>query len=147
MNIKPLVVNKRATFDYTITDTYIAGLVLSGGEVKSLRHKQASLHGAYVQVLADDQVVLLNAQITPYPYADNRDYDPKRTRNLLLRKKEIYQLRAAIAQKGYTLVPLSIFTQGPFLKLEIGVARGKKQYEKREQIKKRDLAREERFNY
>jgi SsrA-binding protein len=142
-----LVVNKRATYDYEILQTYTAGLVLSGAEVKSLRLKQASLGGAFVQILADGRAVLLNSQITPYKYADNRNYDPRRTRHLLLRRSEIFRLQEAISQKGYTLVPLSIFAAGHFIKLTIGVCRGKKQFEKREHLKKRDLEREARFNY
>lgn len=142
-----LVKNKRASFDYDIMETFVAGIVLSGGEVKSLRHKQGSLNGAFVQILGSGEVVLLNAQITPYKYADNRDYDPKKTRSLLLRKSEIFKLHALVSQKGYALVPVSIFTDGPFLKLEIGVGKGRKKFEKRAQLKKRDLLREERYNY
>ena len=142
----PLIVNKRARYDYEILQTYTAGLVLTGGEVKSLRAKQASLNGASVQILASGQPVLLNAQITPYKYADNHNYDSQRTRPLLMKKSELYRLQAALTQKGYTLVPLAFVLARAFIKLEIGLARGKKQYEKRAQIKKRDLAREERFN-
>jgi len=142
----PLIVNKRARYDYEILQTYTAGLVLTGGEVKSLRAKQASLNGAFVQILASGQPVLLNAQITPYKYADNRDYDSQRTRPLLMKKAEVYRLQAALDQKGYTLIPLAFILTGAFIKLELGLARGKKQFEKRAQIKKRDLAREERFN-
>ena len=141
---KTLVNNKRAKFDYTIEKEAIAGLVLTGAEVKSLRLKQASLSGAYVQILADGTPILLGAQITPYKFADNRDYDPKRTRRLLLRKKEIENLRAEVKNKGYTLVPVEIFVEGAFIKLRVGLGRGKKQFEKRETIKKRDLDRERR---
>ena len=141
---KILVENKRAKYDYQIGETYQAGMVLTGGEVKSLRLKQASLAGAYVQIMEDETVVLLGANITPYKFADNRNYDPKRTRRLLLRKKEIKKMIAEKQGKGYTLVPLKIETEGAFIKLTVGLGRGKKQFEKRETIKKRDLAREAR---
>ena len=137
-----LIENKRARFDYQIDQVFTAGIQLDGGEVKSLRLKQASLTGAFVKIMNDGSAVLLNAQITPYKFADNQDYDPKRTRPLLLKKNEIAKLQAGATQKGYTLVPLAFEVHGAFIKLKIGVGRGKKQFEKREQIKKRDLDRE-----
>ena len=136
-----LIKNKRATFDYEILEQVQAGIVLSGGEVKSLRLKSASLTGSFVQVV-EDQAVLLNAQITPYKYANNQDYDPKRTRKLLLKKKQIYQLAEKTQNKGLTLVPLNFDLVGKRIKLNIGVGRGKKQFEKRAKIKERDLQRE-----
>ena len=135
-----LINNKRAKFDYEIFEKISAGIVLSGPEVKSLRAKAGSLTGSFVQIV-DGRAVLLNAQISPYPYADNRDYDPKRTRVLLLRKREIFSLADKIKQKHYTLVPLSIELSNKRIKVIIGVGRGKKQFEKREQIKKREWER------
>ncbi len=137
-----LLLNKRATYDYEILSTIVAGIVLSGPEVKSLRQKNGSLTGSFVQIVAQ-KAVLLNAQISPYPYADNHDYDPKRTRQLLLKKKEIYDLQEKISQKGLSLIPLSIDLVGKNIKLKIGLGRGKKQFEKRAQIRERDLRREE----
>jgi len=139
-----LIENKRAKFDYQIDRIFVAGIQLSGGEVKSLRLRQASLGGSFVKIMNDDSAILLGAQITPYKFAENRDYDPKRTRRLLLRKSEIAKLKEGASQKGYTLVPLAFMVDSAFIKLKVGVARGKKQFEKRQQIKKRDLEREAR---
>jgi len=140
-----LLVNKKARFEYEISQTYQAGVMLSGAEVKSLRNKSGSLTGSFVKILGDE-AYLINAQITPYKYADNRDFDPKRTRKLLLRKKEIAQLLEATGQKGNTLVPLALELAGRNIKLSLGIGRGKKQYERRAELKKRandrDIARE-----
>ncbi len=138
-----LLVNKKAKFDYDILDQLQAGIVLSGAEVKSLRLKSGSLTGSFVQII-DNKPVLLNAQISPYKFADNRQYDPKRTRQLLLKKKQLYYLQAQMSQKGYSLIPLNFKLVGKKIKLNLGVGRGKKQFEKRAQIRKRDLEREAR---
>ncbi|MCL2110226.1 SsrA-binding protein SmpB [Microgenomates group bacterium] len=142
MSEKVLLNNKRARFDYQIIDTLEAGMVLQGGEVKSLRAGSGSLAGSYVQILEDKRVVLLGAHINPYKFADNRDYDPDRTRHLLLKKKQIDSLSVALSQKGLSLIPLSIIARESFIKLQIGLCRGKKQFEKREVIKKRDSERQ-----
>jgi SsrA-binding protein len=139
-----LITNKRASFDYRLVEKISAGIVLSGAEVKSIKLKMASLTGSFVQII-DGQAVLLNALISPYKFAPNQDYDPRRTRNLLLRKKEIYHLAAQAQQKGYTLVPLSFILVGRKIKLEIGVGIGRKQYDKRIKIKERDLRREQKM--
>ena len=136
-----LLVNKKARHDYTILDQIQAGIVLTGSEVKSLRLGRGTLAGSFVQII-DQQAVLLGAQINPYPYADNRDYDPKRTRRLLLRKSEIYHLAEKVKQKRYTLIPLSFDLVGKNIKLTIGLGRGKKQYEKKALLRERDLQRE-----
>ena len=135
-----LISNRRARFDYEIVSTIQAGAVLTGPEVKSLRAKAGSLTGSYVQIVAGE-AVLLGAQISPYPQADNRDYDPKRTRKLLLKKSEIYRLQAQIKQKHFTLVPLSWQLVGKRLKLEIGVGRGRQQFEKRQHLQEREWKR------
>jgi SsrA-binding protein len=142
MSEKVLLTNKRARFDYEVLETLEAGLVLTGAEVKSLRRGAGSLTGSFVQILANGRPVLLGVQINAYPFADNRDYDPKRTRFLLLKKSQIATLQGALSQKGLSLVPLSILTRGPFLKVQIALARGKKKYDKRAAIKKRDIERE-----
>ena len=116
-------------------------MLLEGREVKSLRLKHASLTGSFVKVVGGE-LFLLNAQINPYQFAQNDDYDPKRTRKLLLKKNEIATLAQATAQKGRAIVPLEIELVGNLIKLKIGLGRGKKVYEKREIIKKRDLDRE-----
>ena len=136
-----LLVNKRATYDYEIVKKIPAGVVLSGAEVKSLRGKSGSLAGSFVKIL-ESKPVLINAQISPYKYADNTDYDPKRSRILFLRKKEIFQLEEALAVKGLTAVPLSFELVGKRIKLIIGLGKGKKEFEKRAKIKARELKRE-----
>jgi SsrA-binding protein len=136
-----LLSNKKARLEFEILDTYTAGVVLTGGEVKSLRNKSGSFAGSYVKIVGNE-AVLLNAQITPYPLADNRDYDPKRTRKLLLKKKEIEDLADKIATKGMSLVPLSFEVLGRHIKLKFGLARGKKQFERRAELKKRDQLRD-----
>lgn len=140
-----LVVNKKAFHEYDVSKTIEAGMVLTGSEVKSLRLKSASLKGSFVKPIGNE-LFLVNAQISPYKFSDNREYDPKRTRKLLLKKKEVYQLLEASSQKGWSLIPLDIHLQGSKLKLTIGVARGKKLHEKRAELKKkaqrRDIERE-----
>jgi SsrA-binding protein len=136
-----LVINKKAHHDYTITHTYQAGVMLNGGEVKSLRKQSASLNGSFVKMMSGE-AFLINAQITPYQYADNRDYDPKRTRKLLLKNKELQQLAEITDQKGLTLVPLSFELVGRNIKLNIGVGRGKKQFEKRSELRRKDIERD-----
>lgn len=136
-----LVLNKRASHDFSIGQTLYAGLVLTGPEVKSLRLKHGSLQGSFVKIVGEE-AFLLNAQINPYAYADNRDYQPKRTRKLLLKKREIFKLMEADSQKGNALVPLAIEAQGRQLKLKIGVGTGKKQHEKRAELKKKAIERD-----
>lgn len=136
-----LLKNKKASFDYQILQKFTAGVVLSGPEVKSLRNKSGSLTGTFVKIIGSE-AFLLNAQITPYKYAENTEYDPKRTRKLLLKKKEIAALAEASSQKGVTLVPLAFILAGKTIKLEFGLARGLKNQDRREKIKKRDLDRE-----
>ena len=136
-----LVFNKKARFEYSIERTYTAGIILTGQEVKSVRLKHASLTGSYVKIIGDD-VVLLNAQINPYSYAITTDYDPKRTRKLLLKKREILELSEWQTNKNRALIPLSIDAKGRYIKIEIGVGRGLKHFDKRKKIKERDQARD-----
>jgi SsrA-binding protein len=137
-----LAVNKKARFDYDILDKFEAGIVLSGQEVKSARSGRLNLIGSRVGIIGG-QPVLIGAQIAPYERAGKLpDYDPQRTRKLLLHQRELKKLAGKLEEKGLTIVPISAYTKGPFIKVEIGVARGKKQYEKRETIKKRDIDRE-----
>jgi len=136
-----LIENRKARFEYDIHTQYQAGVVLSGAEVKSVRLKSGSLNGSFVKIVGAE-VQLLNAQISPYKFANNQDYDPKRTRTLLLNKKEIVELLAVQNQKGSALVPLAFELVGKMIKLKIGVGRGKKQYEKRAAIKQRDVERD-----
>jgi SsrA-binding protein len=135
-----LVKNRRAKFDYSIQKTWHAGIVLTGPEVKSLRNKQASLAGSYVKII-NNEAWLINAQINAYPYASQDDYDPKKTRKLLLTKKEIYKLQDYTQAKNYTIIPLAFELINNKIKLKIGIGKGKKEYEKREKIKQRELKR------
>ncbi len=136
-----LVKNRRALYDYKIKETWVAGIVLQGHEVKSLRAKQASLKGSYVSI-KNNEAWLINAHISPYQYADLPDYDPNRSRKLLLTKKEIYQLQAIEDSSHATIVPLELILVNNKIKLKIGAGQGKKQYEKRRKTKKRDLKRQ-----
>lgn len=140
-----LIKNKKAHHDYTITKTFHAGLVLSGSEVKSLRLKHGSLTGSYVKYIAGE-LFLLNAQINPYTFSKNEDYDPKRTRKLLMKKKEIYQLAESSDKKGWGIIPIAFELHANRIKLLLGVGKGKKLFEKRDILKKKaiqmDVARE-----
>jgi|TARA_Y100000310_G_scaffold345866_1_gene471928 SsrA-binding protein len=137
-----LIQNKKVHLNYEIIQTFEAGMELFGFEVKSLRGKQGSLEGAHVTVRGDE-VYLIGATIPPYQPANTpKDYDSARNRRLLLTKKEIGELAGFERQKGLTIVPISVYSKGRKLKLEIGVARGKKKYDKREDIKKRDTKRD-----
>ncbi len=139
-----LALNKRAGFDYEILETFNAGLVLSGQEVKSAKAGQASLKGSYVvfrSAAERPQPFLLNARISPYKYAKTESYDPERPRALLLKRREIAYLAGKQQEKGLTLVPLKLYTDRSLIKLEFAVARGKKQFDKRETIKRRDINR------
>lgn len=136
-----LLVNKKAKYDYQIQKSIQAGVVLSGAEVKSLRNKSGSLKGSYVKIVGDE-VFLLGAQITPYKFADNSEYNPKRTRKLLLHKKQIVELIGYTEKKGWTLVPLSFELVKNRIKLNIGLGRGKKEFEKRAALKKKAIQKD-----
>lgn len=134
-------VNKKAKFDYEILETMEAGLVLSGPEVKSIRNKQIKLTGSFV-TFHGEEAYILNAHISKYKYATLKDYEPERSRKLLLSKKQIAYLRGKLNEKGLTIVPLSVYTKGRKIKVEIGVGRGKKQFDKKRVIKERQEKRD-----
>lgn len=137
-----IAVNKQALHDYAILNRLEAGLVLSGQEVKSVRKGQVNLKGSYA-VVTNGEIFLLNAHISPYAQAGPLPtYDPTRSRKLLLKGKEITRLIGQLQQKGLTLLPLSLYTKGTRIKVELGLGRGKKQFEKREVLKKRAVERE-----
>lgn len=137
-----LIKNKKAFYNYHILEKMEAGLALLGQEVKALREKKASLSGAYVTV-KKGECFLVNCNISPYqPNNTPESYDPRRDRKLLLKKEEIGYFSGKTKEKGIALIPLRIFTKKSLLKLEIGIARGKKKYDKRETIKKREIDRE-----
>lgn len=140
--MKSLAFNKRAKFDYDIKDTFDAGLVLDGGEVKAVKEGNTSLAGSYVKISATD-AVLTGAHIGPYKYAVQDNYDPTHDRKLLLKKAELEQLIGK--EKGLTVVPLEIFvTNRGLVKVKIGIGRGRKKEDKREYIKTRDSERDAR---
>jgi SsrA-binding protein len=134
--------NRKAFHDYFIEETYEAGLVLVGTEVKSLRLGKAHLKESYARIKGEE-VFLINTHISPYAQADRfTQPEPTRTRKLLLHKKEIKKLIGKTREKGYTLIPTKIYLKDGKAKVAIGLARGKRQYDKREAIKKKTIARE-----
>ncbi len=136
-----LATNRRAKYDYHLVETFEAGLVLSGQEVKSVKNGRMSLKGAYVNI-KDKEAWLINALIPPYqPKNTPPDYQPTRSRKLLLNKKEIKSLIGKTRQKGLTLVPLRVYTKHNRLKLAFALGLGKRQADKREKIKKREAKR------
>jgi SsrA-binding protein len=140
--MKKLAENKKAYHEYEILEKYEAGIVLNGQEVKSIRSGRMSLKGSYV-VLKNEELYLLGATIPPYqPLNAPADYNPERSRKLLLRKSEISRLIGKSKEKGLTLIPLQIYTKNTRIKLMFAVARGKKKQDKREIIKKREAERE-----
>jgi len=133
-----LLVNKRIRFDYEILEKVEAGLDLFGFEVKTLRAGRGSLKGAHI-IIRGNEGFLVGANIPAYQQANApKDFDPKRPRRLLLSQKEIAHLTGSEKQKGLTIVPLSVYNKGRFLKMETAIVRGKKQHDKRETLKKRD---------
>jgi SsrA-binding protein len=138
---KPVATNRRARHDYQIEDTFEAGIVLTGAEVKSLRAGQTSLGEAYARVAAGE-VWLENLHISPYSQASERSYDPRRSRKLLLRREEIDRLIGRTQERGLTLVPLRLYFRRGLAKIELGLGRGKRRYEKRRAIAEREHRRE-----
>lgn len=141
MKQKIVTVNRQAKRDYEIIETFEAGMALTGTEVKSLREGKAQLKDSYARV-ENGEMMLVNSHISPYSHGNIENHDPLRNRKLLLHKAEIKRLRGKIEEKGLTLVPLKIYFARGRAKVELALARGKRQYDKREQIKKRDLERE-----
>ena len=133
--------NKKAKFDYEILDAYEAGIVLTGTEIKSIREGKAQLKDSYA-VIKNGEVFLLNMHISHYEQGNIFNHDETRTRKLLLHKKEILKLRDRLEIEGLTLVPIKLYFKGNKAKILIGIAKGKKTYDKRESIKKRDIDRD-----
>lgn len=137
VGIKIVARNRKAFHEYHILDRYEAGIELIGAEVKSIRDGKVSLQEAYAEI-RDGEAWIIAMHINPYPLATHFEPDPTRDRRLLLHKKEIRKLKSQTDEKGLTIVPLRIYFKGKVCKLELGVARGKKLYDKRESIKRRD---------
>ena len=133
--------NKKAYFNYQISETFEAGINLFGFEVKSVRLGKADLTGSFIKIVGGE-AFLLNAKIFPYQNARIEDYDENRTRKLLLHKKEIISLKSKVEGSNLSLVPVSLYIKSGFVKVEVGLGKGKKQYEKRESIKKKDVQRD-----
>ncbi|MBC9784293.1 SsrA-binding protein SmpB [Heliobacterium chlorum] len=138
---KVLCDNRRARHDYHIEESYEAGMALTGTEIKSLRQGKGNIKDAFARV-ENGEVLLYNMHISPFEQGNRYNHEPRRTRKLLLNKSEIRKLAAAVQQKGLTLVPLKVYLKRGLAKLELAIARGKKLYDKREDIAKRDAQRE-----
>jgi SsrA-binding protein len=139
--VKILVRNRRALHDYAIEDRIEAGIALMGSEVKSLRDQRASLSEGYVAVRGGE-AWLVGVQINEYPWAHQQNHAPTRERKLLLHRREIGKLDSKLTLKGYSAVPLAIYLKNGRIKVEIGVGRGKRQYEKRETVKEAEAKRD-----
>lgn len=144
--VKLIANNKKAYHDYFIEETFEAGIALHGTEVKSLRMGKCSVKESFARI-EKGEVYVYNMHISPYEKGNIFNKDPLRTRKLLLHKSEIRKMTGAIAQKGYTIVPLKVYLKGSLVKVEIGLARGKKLYDKRQDIAKKDQRREAERNY
>ncbi len=138
---RTLVVNRQARFNYEILEKFEAGISLVGTEVKSIREGKGNIKEAYADIRGGE-AWLIGAHISPYSHGNITNHDPLRDRKLLLNAKEIVRLQGKVMEKGLTLVPLRLYLKGRLIKLELGVARGKKLVDKREDIKKRDQERE-----
>jgi SsrA-binding protein len=136
-----LIRNRRAFHDYEISEKLEAGIALLGSEVKSLRDQRASMGDGYVE-FRGGEAWLVGVTINEYPWANRFNHEPQRRRKLLMHKREIKKLDVKVSQRGFTLVPLAIYLKGGRIKIEIGVARGKRQFEKREATKAAEARRE-----
>lgn len=140
------IVNRKANYDYQILETIEAGLVLKGTEIKSIRDGKANLKDSYA-IVKNNEVFILNMHISQYKEGNMFNHEETRTRKLLLNKKEIFKLRDSVALNGYTLIPLKLYFKNNKAKILIGIAKGKKNYDKRESIKQRDIDREVKKQY
>lgn len=141
MSEKTVATNRKAHFEYFLLEHFEAGLALQGSEIKSVRAGQMSLQEAYVNI-DNGEAWLINAHIAPYEQASRYNHDPLRPRRLLLHRSEIRELWDAVRQKGVTIVPVKVYLKGGRAKLDLAIAKGKKLYDKRQEIAKRDAERE-----
>ncbi len=141
MSVKVVATNRKARFEYFLLEFFEAGIALQGSEIKSVRAGQISLAEAYVQT-DGREAWLINAHIAPYEQASRFNHDPRRPRKLLLHKREIRELWNAVRQKGVTIIPVQVYLKEGKAKVEIAIAKGKKLYDKRHEIAKRDQNRE-----
>jgi len=138
---RTLVENRRARFNYEILETIEAGIALQGTEVKSIREGKANIQEAYADI-RDGEVFLVGSHISPYSHGNRTNHEPLRDRKLLLNAREIRKLQGKVAEKGLTLVPMRLYVKGRLIKIQLGIGRGKKLGDKREDIKRRDQERE-----
>ena len=141
-NFKVVATNRKARFEYFIQDTYEAGIALQGSEIKSIRAGQISLAEAFIEIHNGAEAWLVDAHIAPYVQANRFGHAPRRPRKLLLHKDEIRKLWQAVRQKGVTIIPLRAYLKNGRVKIEIALAKGKKLYDKREAIARRDAERD-----
>ncbi len=142
--MKVVATNRKAYHDYYILETYEAGIVLKGTEVKSAKQGRINLKDSYAKI-ENGEIYLINAHISPYTHGNVYNHDPKRTRKLLMHKREIMKLYGKVKEKGLTLIPLRAYIKNGKVKIELGLCKGKKKYDKRAEIRKRDLEREMRY--
>jgi SsrA-binding protein len=140
-HVKVMAVNRRATHDYFVDERIEAGLVLTGTEIKSIREGRVNLREGYARVVGDE-AWLVNVHIAPYEQGNRYNHEPLRDRKLLLHRDEISTLAGKVRQRGYTLIPMQLYLKHGRAKVELGLARGKRQYDKREAIAKREAQRE-----
>lgn len=152
MDKKVVTTNRKAFHDYTIFEKFVAGIVLTGTEIKSIRKNAINLKDSFCKI-EDNEIFLYNCHISPYEQGNRYNHKAERTRKLLLTKKEILKMHSKIKKDGYTIVPLEVFITKGFAKVEIGLAKGKKLHDKRDDISKKDQKREmdraskEKYNY
>ena len=140
------ILNRKARYDYHIEDEYEAGIALTGTEIKSIRNGKMNIKDSYA-IIKNEEIYLLNAHIASYEKGNIFNHDETRTRKLLMHKKEIKKLNNKLILEGYTLIPLKVYFKKGKAKILLGLAKGKKNYDKREDIKKRDIMREIEKNY
>lgn len=140
-SIKILATNKKAFNEYEIIETYEAGIALQGSEVKSIRNGRISLKDSYAKI-KDNEIYLINCNISLYSSSSYFNHDPSRERKLLMHKKEIIRLQSKVQQKGFTIIPLKVYLKKGIIKIEIALAKGKKLYDKREEAKRKAIEME-----
>lgn len=133
--------NKKATFNYEIIESFETGIVLTGAEVKSIKDGRINLTDSFVKIISGD-LYLVNAEIPQYKYSSDEFYDARRSRKLLVKKKELVQIDSKLKAKKLVLIPLSIYTKGKLVKVEVAYARGRKRHEKKQREKEREMDRE-----
>ena len=141
VNVKNIATNKKAWHDYFIEEVYEAGISLHGTEVKSIRMGQCSIKESFIRIV-NGEVLIMGMHVNPYEKGNIFNKDPLRVKKLLMHRREIVKISGKIAEKGYTLVPLKVYLKGSLVKVEIGLAKGKKLYDKREDLAKKDQTRE-----